>query len=272
MRTRLVAAIRLVALVGLEAAALVLLLSTGRGSATLDWRHLGRWLGATTPEDAVVAVVRVAGIVVAGWLLATTTTLYLLARLARLPGLLHGIRWATLPSVRRVVDAAVAASVLAGAVLAGPSARAQAPQPAPIVVDLSATTTTALGHRYVPVPAGDPGVPGTTIHLAPSSTAPSPVTSTSAPPVPAATARAPAPPAAADPVPGHAYTVVPDDNLWTIAAAELSRQTGRGPDHLAEAEIRRYWLQVIDANRTRIRSGDPNLIFPGESILCPPAR
>jgi nucleoid-associated protein YgaU len=75
------------------------------------------------------------------------------------------------------------------------------------------------------------------------------------------------------PVPAadNTHTVVAGDNLWTIAAAELSRQSGRTPDHLAEAEIRNYWIKVIDANRGRLLSGNPNLIYPGEQIVRPPA-
>ena len=66
----------------------------------------------------------------------------------------------------------------------------------------------------------------------------------------------------------HIHPVVPGDNLWTIAAAELFRQTGR----TAESDIRDYWLQVIDANQDKLISGDPDLIYPGESIVCPVAR
>ena len=104
--------------------------------------------------------------------------------------------------------------------------------------------------------------------VAPTTARPSPTISTA--PAPARTVPAPAPTPAPSPAPApHVHTVVAGDNLWTIAAAELSRQTGRTPDHLAEVEIRNYWIRVIDANRGRLISGDPNLIYPGESILCP---
>src|SRR5438105_9294110 len=144
---------RLVTLLGLEAVAFAVLRTRGDGRAGIDWSHLGRWLATTAPDDAVTAVVRVVALALAGWLLATTT-LYLLARLTGVPGLVRAAGWATLPAVRRLVDGAVAASVLGGAVLGAHPAGAQAPGPPPIVVQLDTTTTTTPGHLYVPVPAG----------------------------------------------------------------------------------------------------------------------
>lgn len=256
MRARIIAGARLVGLVALEVAAIPLLLGRVDGApAGVDWAHLGRWATDTAPEDAVVAVVRLLGLGLAAWLLASTV-LYLLARLTRVPALVRGVSWATVPAVRRIVDAAVAASVFGGAVLGPHPAGAQVVAPPPIVVELNTTTTSAPGHRYVPAPAGD------RIAAAPPTTSPPAATT------PAATATrvlsAPAAPTLA--LAGHVHTVVAGDNLWTIAAAELSRQTGR----TAEADVRDYWLQVIDANHSRLLSGDPNLIYPGESVLCPP--
>jgi hypothetical protein len=258
MRTRLEATGRLVILVALEAAAVPLLRGTGTRATTVDWSHVGRWLANSSPDDAVVAAVRLVGLALAGWLLATTT-LYLLARLTRLPGLLRTTEWLTLPGVRRIVDAAVAASVLGGAVLAAHPAGAQAGGPPPIVVELNSTTTTTTpSHLYVPVPAGDGAAPILVPTTAPSTTVATPVApTTTATPSLATTAQP--------------YRVVAGDNLWTIAKAELSRQTGRAPEHLAEVEIRNYWIKVIEGNRSHLRSGDPNLIFPGESVLRPPA-
>jgi nucleoid-associated protein YgaU len=251
MRARVIAGARLVGLVALEVAAIPLLRGSGDGApAGIDWRHLGRWATDTAPEDAVVAVVRLLGMGLAAWLLASTV-LYLLARLTRAPALVRRVSWATIPAVRRIVDAAVAASVFGGAVLGPHPAGAQVVAPPPIVVELNTTTTSAPAHRYVPVPAGD--------RLAPVPTTARPA------PQPAATTTIEAPTMPAAQRAAHVHSVVAGDNLWTIAAAELSRQTGR----TAEADIRDYWLQVIDANRSRLLSGDPNLIYPGESILCP---
>jgi nucleoid-associated protein YgaU len=64
--------------------------------------------------------------------------------------------------------------------------------------------------------------------------------------------------------------VAPGDNLWTIARDRLAEVTGRPAAELGEREVARYWLQVVDANRATLRSGDPDLIFPGETIKLPP--
>ncbi len=55
------------------------------------------------------------------------------------------------------------------------------------------------------------------------------------------------------------------DHLWGIAAQHLAR-TGESPTNEA---IARHWRQVIDANTATIRSGDPDLIFPGEVLTLP---
>jgi len=63
-----------------------------------------------------------------------------------------------------------------------------------------------------------------------------------------------------------AVVVEPGDHLWKISQAELARRLGRsvGPD-----EVALYWLSVIDANHDSLRSGDPDLIYPGEVITLP---
>lgn len=61
------------------------------------------------------------------------------------------------------------------------------------------------------------------------------------------------------------YVVRRGDHLWSIAA-------GRVRDELAStdnAALARYWRRLIVVNRDRLRSGDPDLIFPGETIVLP---
>jgi nucleoid-associated protein YgaU len=65
---------------------------------------------------------------------------------------------------------------------------------------------------------------------------------------------------------GTLHLVVSGDNLWRIAAVELARRWGAPPDDHA---IARYWRAVVDANRATLRSGDPNLIHPGELVVLP---
>ena len=72
-------------------------------------------------------------------------------------------------------------------------------------------------------------------------------------------------PAFANPAPAT-YTVVKGDNLWRISCQQLRRGLDAKP---TSAEIVPYWLQLIEINRDRLRSGDPDLIYPGEELLLP---
>lgn len=56
------------------------------------------------------------------------------------------------------------------------------------------------------------------------------------------------------------------DHLWGISASHLEGQLTRAPN---PAEVTPYWRDVIEVNRDRLRSGDPDLIFPGETVVLP---
>ncbi|HEX5695767.1 MAG TPA: hypothetical protein VFZ15_05240 [Acidimicrobiia bacterium] len=60
--------------------------------------------------------------------------------------------------------------------------------------------------------------------------------------------------------------VEPGDHLWKISQSRVEQTLSRAaePD-----EVAGLWREVIDANRQRLRSGDPDLIYPGETILIP---
>jgi hypothetical protein len=34
--------------------------------------------------------------------------------------------------------------------------------------------------------------------------------------------------------------------------------------------VAEYWAKVVEANRDRLESGDPDLIFPKEKVVLPP--
>ncbi len=63
------------------------------------------------------------------------------------------------------------------------------------------------------------------------------------------------------------YTVVSGDNFWAIAKSQVEQSLGRDATN---SEVANYWVKLIDANRSTIRSGDPDLIFPGEVFTLPP--
>jgi nucleoid-associated protein YgaU len=64
--------------------------------------------------------------------------------------------------------------------------------------------------------------------------------------------------------------VVRGDNFWTIARTRLAEVRGRRAADLSDREIAVYWVTVVEANRGRLRSGDPDLIYPGEVVELPP--
>jgi nucleoid-associated protein YgaU len=60
--------------------------------------------------------------------------------------------------------------------------------------------------------------------------------------------------------------VKPGDHLWGISATALSERTRREP---SDKEVTPLWRAVIDANIAHLRSGDPDLIYPGELVRIP---
>jgi hypothetical protein len=225
------------------------------------------WLASTPPQDAVAAVLRLIATAAAWWLLATTG-LYLAARLTRVPAMVRTLAWTTPRAVRRLIDRAVALSVIAS---------------------LAGGTAAFAGGGILPAPpvavAGrQPGIlllPGTGLGTQPQpSPEPLPVP---VPPAASVPPAAPVPPVApipessalregvAPPGPPDRYTVQRGDNLWTIAANHLadtgiSWSNGR----IAPYWIAPYWKELIQENRSGFRSGNPDLIFPGETVTLPP--
>jgi nucleoid-associated protein YgaU len=65
---------------------------------------------------------------------------------------------------------------------------------------------------------------------------------------------------------GGSVVVQPGDHLWKISERHLEGILER-PAQLRE--IVPYWLAVIEANRGRLTSGDPDLIYPGEGSTLP---
>lgn len=55
------------------------------------------------------------------------------------------------------------------------------------------------------------------------------------------------------------------DHLWKISADHL------GPE-ASDGQIAPYWLEVVEVNTPTLRSGDPDLIYPGEVVALPATR
>lgn len=232
----------------------------------VQWGDIRSWLTETATDDVLVALVRLAALALAWWLLASTA-LYLTASVLRLRGLVRVLRWATLPGVRGLIDGVAAGSIVAGSILGAvrPAVAQPPPTSAQVYVPRPAGDTPA----YTPVPAGD-GAPATT---APATAATSVPATPDAPTAPTTTA-APAEPSTKvrstnPPTTKQSAAVRRGDNLWSIAERHLSHSTGRPIGDISHDELRAYWLRLVEANRARLASGDPDLIYPGEVVVPP---
>jgi hypothetical protein len=245
--------LRLLALLAAEAVAVVAVHRLGtRAPFDLPLTDLEPWLRAA-PADALAAALRLTALVVAWWLL-TATVLYAAVcvvgsrgkgRVARTVGQLSAR--VTPRAIRVAVDRALVTSLAVGALLVPAGTRAlAADDPTPRVI--------------VDVRDGRDGRdPGSITSLPPQSPEPA------APPP-----DAPAPPAAVGDA--QIVVVVAGDNLWSLSADALARATGRARDSLGDHEIAPYWVTVCDATRPTLRSGDVNLVYPGEVVVLPPMR
>ena len=272
-------------LVAGEAIAVVALHRLGGVEGFAIPRHdLGRWLQQTPSEDVVLAGVRLAALVAAWWLLGSTL-LYVAARVTHLHGTATALGWATLPAVRRWADRAAAVSIVAATALGVGRPAAADPPPtsspgtAPVVVDADhrdpvrvpsrPPSSVRTGHSVDPPPV--PSVPSIDPVPVP---APPPTTAWLPPPTaqpPVVPLVPPAPPAPLPtPTSGATHTVTPGEHLWSIAAGQVATATGRPPADLAPADVAPYWLRVVEINRPRLRSGNANLVYPGEVVELPP--
>lgn len=208
-----------------------------------DPSGLGRWLDARLPAEAAFAVVRLAALALAWYLLAATVA----GALARLSGAASAVRLAdavSIPAVRRVVGGAVGLSMLAGA-------------GAPPALAAHATTGTAGGPPpTMRVLSGAQAPPA-----APGATEPGRGGAAAAPDQPGPGAGGPGATAGT-------WTVGPGDHLWGVAERALAGAWGRPP---SDGEVDPYWRAVIEANRDRLRDpANPDLVFAGQVLVLPP--
>ena len=65
-----------------------------------------------------------------------------------------------------------------------------------------------------------------------------------------------------EPPPADQVVVVRGDHLWKISERHIETTSPGLP-------VAPYWLEVIEVNQPALRSGDPDLIYPGEVIVLP---
>jgi hypothetical protein len=244
----------LAGLIGIVLALVVGLHQVGHFSGlVVDWGDPARWLRTFPPEFVVGAILRQLGLILGYWVLAGTA-IYAAARAGRHP--MPWARFLTLPLARRLVDRTVATS-LAVSLLGSPLVPAAATD-SPVVFEASSDGIPVPHVQVIePPPAATP--------------LPPPATDTAITPIPelAQNLGDPTRPQVAVSASEATHVVVKGDNLWAIAAAHLNVETGSA---VASDRITGYWRRVIERNRTTLRSGDPNLIYPGEIIALPPTQ
>jgi nucleoid-associated protein YgaU len=231
-RTRRVAFVT--GLLATETAGVVVLHRLGRVEGFALPRHaVGRWLVTADTEDLIAVVARLAGLALAWWLL-IATVLSLARRVVPAWRRVHALDVVTPAALRRAFDRAVVVGLGASLGLAGIRPVGAATRSTPTArprVDVPVVRTASPPPRQTN-PAGAPAVVVPTALVAPT-----------------------------------VVIVRPGDNLWLIATRALPR----GDHEPGPAEIAPYWRRVISANAAALRSGDPNLIYPGERIVLPPA-
>lgn len=233
---------------------------------------------ATAPSLAHMAVVgvHVAAALAAVWLLLCTTHDTVMA--ARGGVASRSPRW-----IRRVVNNAVGTALMVG-LLAGPAAAAtEAATEAPTEVATDAPTE---GATEAPTEVATDPVPEVSPDFTDPETGPPAASITVPVPIVAPTPRPPAPtspptpeapedeavdPAEAAPEPATqsgqpTHEVAAGENLWVIARAQL---LDAGIDAPSDRDVHAYWVRLIAANLDGLRSGDPDLIFPGETLVLP---
>lgn len=219
----------------------------------IDLSDLAGWTASTPLPDALSAVARLLALAVAYWSL-IGTILYLIAVLTGSAGFSRLVAPFTLPVVRRLADRVVAGSVSLS-VLAVPLLTASGPPPTSPSPDPASSHAVAPG--YMPTPRWS-------ISLPPDRPRKSePVAFSGRPTTAAPMPEAPEP----NPVTGPTeITVRAGDHLWGLADERLAEQLGRS---VADHDLAPYWRAVVEANTSRLRSGDPDVIMAGEVVILP---
>lgn len=182
-------------------------------------------------EPTLLTLGWVSATLVCGWLV-MSQILYTAAVLTRTDWLATALRPITLPLVRRLAASLASLTISLGATVA---LAQTAPEPTMVTAEYSNLRSEATPTPQLqPIVEVEPDTP-----LVGDGSYAAPLT----------------------------WLVRPGDHLWKIAGEHLTIVLDRPP---TESEHARYWLEVVDAAWPVIRSGDPDLIYPGEEIPLPP--
>ena len=203
-----------------------------------------------TPEDAIVALAAATAVSLATWLILSIGVWSITLRHLSLgqTTTVARLRAWSMPGSRRLAQALMVAG-LTGTAACSPSA-----QDTPTLVwvgDVEAAETSTT-RPSTTRPSTTPLTPPTT-QAAASTTDHENATSN---------VGVVEPPAGGSGLDVH--IVRQGESLWTIARSTVSVRLGRTP---TAAETAVYWRRLIDDNRSRLFSGHPDLIHPGEELM-----
>lgn len=196
--------------------------------------HPAGWLASNPPLDTIATLIRPIALVAAVWVLLSTLSYAVALRSGS--RVAPRIASMTLPMVRRVIEGTIAVGV-STIIATGPTAALAMEVPPP---HLDATAREPSG--------GGPAAAVVFERLGRAGPAGNDTTQE-----------------ARDGAERTTYVVRRGDNLWKIAARRV-REVTAFPENAA---IAHYWRRLIAANRDHLRSGDPDLIYPGETIVLP---
>ena len=203
-------------------------------------------------DDLALAMAWFVAVTASAWLFFATGASLVALGFAR-PRLARRLASSLPVGIRRLVEVAIVGSCLTIPAL-----------PAPALGPPRLAAAVVGDQPVVRAPETSP--PNTTLPTTPMPT--TTVPTTAAPVVPTPMPRPDAAPSARpapSELPPH-VVVRAGDSLWLIARASLTRVSATRPD---DTDVARYWLAVIGANRSTLRSGNPSLIFPGEIVALP---
>lgn len=228
--------LKLLGVLFVEIGSIVLLTHLGAAPFMhVDLSDLQRWFRETAPLDALMASIRIVVLAGAWWLLVATVVSTIVAPERRVP------RFLRIGLVRHLAAATMAVT-LSGTVGFTP-AIAMSSQPVAVTVDASGAVL-PVGATIRPTAQTGQVATGTFAGASDTDDAPSAFLA----------------------VNGTTVTVAPGDSLWTISRRHL---TEMGAD-ASGRRLAAYWSAVVARNRDRLISGNPDLIYPGETILLPP--
>lgn len=227
---------RLVGLVALLVS-LAVLVASGAALPAPVWRALGAWVEHVGPVVAAVSLVRVAALLATGLLLALRAA-GAAAEAAGAVRLAVAIDRALPRRMRRLLGGVAGVGVAGSALLAVGSG------PAPSAADSAAAPTATATMSQLDTATLRVEEPEATMQVIEDVPSPAPST----------------PPAASP----DEWVVEPGDSFWSIAEDVVADRLGRPG---SEPEVAAYWGRLVEANRSSLASGDPDLIYPGERML-----